>query len=913
MIISFHSPDATLAVAGGKGANLARLARAGFPVPDGFLVKTSAYQAFVEDCKLEAEIQQALKKAGIQPGAANNPLALQEASSTIRNAFSSHSLPSGLAEGLRTAYHDLGRPAVAVRSSATAEDLPEMSFAGQQDTFLNILGEDALLEAVVSCWSSLWTARAIGYRARNNISQDGLALAVVVQRMVHSQASGVLLTANPISGLRSQIVIDATLGLGEALVSGQVEPDQYIVNTPGQAPAIRSKTLGAKELAIHSQPGGGTTTVQVQASQQQALSDAAILELASLGLRVQAEYQGVPQDIEWAWADEKLYLLQSRPITSLYPLPEGMPPEPLTVMVSFGAAQGMLEPITPFGLNSLQRIVVGSSKALGIQNNVASQRAFLIAGERIFINVSPLLRNRIGRKLLKGALNIAETGSLPAVLALWDDPRLAPGKRTISPQTALRLLSHLIIPIAWRFVRTLIAPDYVRNISVQAMGNFVEQYRATMTQAHSLAERLEAITQVLTDTPHLMFKTAIPLFAPGMALLNAMLRLTRDLPEHHLAMEVTRGLPFNVTTEMDLFLWETAQRIRADRLALQLFLEQPAATLGKAYLQDSLPRAAQTAVHDFLQRYSMRGVGEIDIGRPRWGEDPTPVMQSLQSYLRITDPERAPDQVFERGAASAKAAVETLAAALHKTPGGWLKARILRGMARRVRALAGLRELPKFTAVRLMGLVRSALLDSGSELVAVGIFTRPDDIFYLTSSELHQLSIQPPSPSPITQLPDYPAIIAERRQRLEREKLRRQVPHVLVSDGRAFYERFAPAGETGSDGTQTIQGSPVSAGVVEGLVRVVLDPFHANLQPGEILVCPGTDPGWTPLFLAAGGLVMEVGGLITHGSVIAREYGIPAVVGVTHATQRLQTGQHIRVDGTTGKITLLGKSAAESS
>jgi phosphohistidine swiveling domain-containing protein len=905
MIIPLSSHNVTLATAGGKGINLARLSRAGFTVPDGFLVSTEAYRAYVSSNHLEAHIQQALEDFAILSDTANDPLALQEASTTIRNAFSTHILQPGLAEALRQAYRDLGKPAVAVRSSATAEDLPEMSFAGQQDTFLNILGEDALLVAVLSCWSSLWTARAIGYRARNGISQRDLALAVVVQRMVYSQASGVLFTANPISGLRSETVIDASLGLGEALVSGQVEPDQYVVNTAAETPIILSKTLGAKSLAIHSKPGGGTTTVQIAASQQQAIPDAAILELARLGMCVQAEYQGAPQDIEWAWADEKLYLLQSRPVTSLYPLPEGMPAEPLTVMVSFGAAQGMLEPMTPFGNDGIQALVVGAARVLGNETSIESQRAFFSAGERIFINVSALLRNRIGRSVLKGALNIAEAGSLPAVFSVWDDPRLAPGKRAIGPKTAMRLLLNLLIPTAGRFVRTLVSPDYVRKISIQAMGTYVERFEAEFADAHTQSERLDIFDRLMKDTPRLMIKIAIPLFAPGLAMLNAMLRLTRDLPERGLAMEVTRGLPYNVTTEMDLKLWEAAQRIDADRLALQLFLEQPAAALARSYLQDRLPHAAQTAIHDFLQHYSMRGVGEIDIGRPRWGEDPTSVIQSLQSYLRINDPERAPDQVFARGAASAEEAVETLASALHRTPGGWLKAHLLRAMAYRVRGLAGLRELPKFTAVRLMGLLRSALLESGHELVEAGTLNQPDDIFFLQLSELKQLSGQPPDSASVAQSPNYSTTIAQRRQRLERERLRRQIPHVLISDGRAFYEGFVPSGENDTEPENSIQGSPVSAGVVEGPVRVVLDPFHAELHPGEILVCPGTDPAWTPLFLAAGGLVMEVGGLMTHGSVVAREYGIPAVVGVSQATQRLKTGMYIRVDGTSGRIKIL--------
>jgi pyruvate,water dikinase len=315
-LLPFDHPAISIENAGGKGANLARLAQAGYAVPGGFIVSTAAYQEFVQANQLEPRL---LARLADLPA---DPAALEAASRDIRAWFAAGSLPEALAGALRQAYAALGQPAVAVRSSATAEDLPELSFAGQQDTYLNVTGEAALLAAVLRCWGSLWTARAIGYRQRNGLPQAGLALAVVVQQMIQSEVSGVLFTANPLSGLRSELVIDATFGLGEALVSGQVEPDHYVV---GQAdgPRILSKTLGAKALAIRSQPGGGVTAVGGdvgQAGQTQALPDEQILALAEMGWRVQDEY-GFPQDIEWAWADGKLYLLQSRPITSLFPVP----------------------------------------------------------------------------------------------------------------------------------------------------------------------------------------------------------------------------------------------------------------------------------------------------------------------------------------------------------------------------------------------------------------------------------------------------------------------------------------------------------------------------------------------------------------------------------------------------------------
>ena len=288
----------------------------------------------------------------------------------------------------------------------------------------------------------------------------------------------------------------------------------------------------------------------------------------------------------------------------------------------------------------------------------------------------------------------------------------------------------------------------------------------------------------------------------------------------------------------------------------------------------------------------MRGVGEIDLGQPRWREDPTSVMHTLQSYLQI-EPKFAPDVLFEKGARAAEEAIERRATQARLQRGGRIKEKLVRGAARRVRLLMGARESPKFFAVRAMGIVRSVLLEVGEEFAAAGTIARPDDLFFLYITELEALSRR--------ESRDWKAFIAGRRLAYDRELRRRQVPRVLVSDGRAFYEVVGAETDTGD----SITGSPVSPGVAEGIVHVVLDPRGAQLAPGEILVCPGTDPAWTPLFMAAGGLVMEVGGMMTHGSVVAREYGIPAVVGVHQATLRLKDGQRIRVDGTTGRIAIL--------
>jgi pyruvate,water dikinase len=916
-ILPLDSPDAALANAGGKALNLARLARAGLPVPPGFIVATAAYQAFVAANDLQPCINDQLSMV-------NGQWSIDDAASAIRAQFAAAAIPADLANQILASYHALPpaftihhspftnspfSPPVAVRSSATAEDLPDLSFAGQQDTLLNVVGDQALLEAVVACWSSLWTARAIAYRQRNGIAHDDVALAVVVQAMVESEASGVLFTANPLTGKRSEAVIDATLGLGEALVSGQVEPDQIVVDA--RAGRIVAKRLGAKALAIHGAAGGGVTTVQQDAAARQALPDAAILELARLGKQVEQElYAGLPQDIEWAWASGQLTLLQSRAITSLYPLPAGMPAEPLQVLFSLNHVQGMLDPFTPLGQDALARAYVTLATLFGRHYRPQTQRELATAGERLYINITPALRHARGRTLLAGIFSAIEPGAGQAIAGVLDDPRLAVARSGLSPQAAASL-ARLLSVMGRRVAAAMRQPHAQRADLQRRIDAFIADIDARSRLANTLAERL-ALWQVI----YAEFAGRISLWLgpPAVAGIASFIQLrrlaVRATGSDQLALEAARGLPGNVTTEMDLVLWTVAQVIQADPESAQRFASEDASSLAAAYQARTLPPPAQAALMAFMDRYGMRGLAEIDVGRPRWREDPAHVMQVVQSYVRIDDPDLAPDAVFRRGSIAAEAAIERLAAAM-PNPAQEQLARLL---ASRMRALAGLRETPKFTIIRVLGVVRRMLLQSGAELAAAGVLARPEDIFFLRFEELEAMATAVPDgvePSggavdqdrlkPGLQAAVWQALAAERRKTYERERLRRQVPRILLSDGTAFHEGL---GADNDDGALT--GSPVSPGVVEGIVHVVFDPRDAQLAPGEILVCPGTDPSWTPLFLAAGGLVMEVGGLMTHGSVVAREYGIPAVVGVHEATRRLQTGQRVQVDGTAGRVVVVG-------
>ena len=874
---------------GGKGLNLTKLIRAGLPVPGGFVVTTDGYDAFVRHLGITDWMAEETSKVDV-----SNPDDLTSLSRRIRTRFRAGSLPPELATQIRTAYGNLGRPRVAVRSSATAEDLPDQSFAGQQDTFLNVLGDDDLLAAVVDCFGSLWSARAIGYRARNGVDQSAVSLAVVVQEMVQSETSGVLFTANPLTGRRAESVIEATFGLGEPLVGGMVEPDHYVVDT--RTGRVLEAKVGAKTTVMHGLAAGGTETVQGDRTQR-ALADARIGALADLGERVAALY-GTPQDIEWAFADGQLFLLQARPITTLYPLPRTDGSEDLRVYISLGAVQGVLDPFTPLGQDVIKGLFAGICRIFKLEATIFDQPLVHSAGERLWIGVTAALRNPLGRRIFSKALPLVEPVVARSIRELMRDPRLPAG--AMRPSSLARA-APVLAGFLGSFLFAWLLPEAASRRAHASVEKVIALTKEQAQRAGTLSQRL-ALWEWLCH--RIMFPVAFPLFMPliavGYASLQALGRLTAklaagnpDLPPQ-LFMEVTRGLAHNATTEMDLQLWQVAQRIRADAQAYGAFSAASPESLARDFHGKRLPEAAQTALAEFLERYGMRGLAEIDVGRPRWREQPIALIRALQSYLSIRDAKAAPDAVFRRGQQAAREAEERLAAAAItglRTP---LADGLVHWLTRRVRTLAGLRENPKFLIIRLMDMARTALLASGQELVEAGVIQRADDLFFLHMKELKVLAMCTSG--------DWMRLVESRRAAYNHEMRRRMIPRLLLSDGTAIHGAPDDAADA-SEGT--IVGSGVSPGTVEGPVHVVFNPNDARLEPGEILVCPGTDPSWTPLFLAAGGLVMEVGGMMTHGSVVAREYGIPAVAGVDRATERLQSGQRVRVDGNSGRIQLI--------
>ncbi len=879
-----------LAVVGGKAGNLGELSRAGLPVPPGFCLTTDAYRQATEGAGLE-EIFDALEHT-----ASSDIATLSALAERARDAVLDVPIPPAIAEAVATEYARLGADVpVAVRSSATAEDLPFASFAGQQDTYLNVVGRDDVLDAVRRCWASLWTERAVVYRATQGIDNRTVRLAVVVQHMVDASVAGVLFTANPVTGRRREAVIDASPGLGEAVVSGAVNPDHFVVDSSREV--ILDRRLGDKRLAIRSVPGGGTERVELDADQDEAcVTDEQLIALTRLGHQVE-EHFGSPQDTEWAIdAAGTLWLTQARPITTLYPLPakasdSGAPDPggPLRVYFSVNVAQGVFRPFTPAGIATFRQVGSGAARLFGfpVADPLAGPTPFAESGGRVFIDVTNVVRSRLGRAIMPKVLDVMEARSAAVFRALFDDPRLS-----ITEPSRRPFLRH-VGGVALRFhmpphlVGALLRPAHART-RVDRHGSELD-VRLAAPPGLTAAERLDWIETVLQTEFAPVAPRILPVAAAGFIALWLARRLLGANAHPGELQTVLRGVPHNVTTEMDLDLWNLATRLRSDADCVKAFSGHDVEALTQKFADGTLPTAAERELRTFLGRYGHRAVAEIDLGMPRWSDDPRHLLGVIANYLRMSPAETAkasPDELFAAGAAEAEAMIETLANRV-----GRLRGRVVRALLDRTRQLAGIRELPKYYFVRIIAAVRAELGTVGAELHRLGRIAELDDVYFLDYAQARAG----------LNGADFHDVVASARERYDAELRRRHVPRVVLSDG-TEPEAIASTSAVDSATNGALTGTPASAGTATGTARVILDPVGAQLEPGEILVCPSTDPGWTPLFLTAGGLVMEMGGANSHGAVVAREYGIPAVVGVANAVATIQTGTEITVNGTAGTV-----------
>jgi pyruvate,water dikinase len=844
-VLDLHETDRTqIALVGGKAAQLGELTRLeGVRVPPGFCVTTDAYRRIVADAPSLGDRLDRLARL-----APDDREGIRALSAEIRRVIEAVAIPDDLAAAITRALARLGaHDAYAVRSSATAEDLPTASFAGQQDSYLNVVGTAAVLEHVGRCWASLFTERAVTYRLRNGIDHRAVRMAVVVQRMVVPRAAGVLFTADPVTGNRKVASVEATSGLGEALVSGLVNADVYRVRD-GEVVATAPERQG-----------------------RPALTDAEAVRLARLGRRIEAHF-GRPQDIEWCLADDgELHVVQSRPITTLFPIPEAGDGEN-HVYVSVGHQQMMTDAMKPLGLSFWQ---------------MTTPRPMAEAGGRLFVDVTQILASPASRAsfvallgksdpLIEDALRaILDRGDfvrpLPDAGPAWTPPGGgAPGPIETDPGVVAALIAR-------------------GQASVAALERDI--------RGRSGAALLDFILADLQELRRLLFDPqGHQLIMAGMEAawwLNE--RLQAWLGETNAADALTQSVPDNVTSEMGLALLDVADAIRPHPEVVALLQRVEREGLDDGRFLDALRAVAGgaeacDALQAWLRRYGMRCAGEIDITRPRWAERPTTLVPTLLGNVRNFAPGEGRRR-FERGLQVARETERELLARLRALPDGEEKAEETKRMIDRVRTFAGYREYPKYGMVSRYLVYKRALLEEAGRLVRAGVLREVEDVFYLRFEELRDVVR--------TQRVDH-RLVRERREAF-RAYGALTPPRVLTSDGEMLSGSYRrddlPAG--------ALAGLPVSAGVVEGRARVVLDLAEADLEPGDILVTAYTDPSWTPLFVTVAGLVTEVGGLMTHGAVIAREYGLPAVVGVARATRLIRDGQRIRVHGAVGYVEIL--------
>lgn len=885
---------------GGKGNNLGAMTRAGIPVPPGYCVTTAAYDRFI------AALPEAQARfAALESLDGDDVDAARAAAAAMRAALEQLPIPQEVAAAIVKGWRALGSDLpLAVRSSATAEDLPGASFAGQQDTYLNIRGEAPLLDAVRRCWISLFTDRAVLYRAKNRFGHRSVRLSVVVQRLVDPEVSGILFTADPVSGHRGIISIDAGFGLGEALVSGLIAADLYQVDRrSGQIVTARP---GDKAFAIRSTPSGGTERQALSPAQRRAraLDDAQVLALARLGERVEAHYGGVPQDIEWCIAAGQIQLVQTRPITSLYPIPDSPAArDDLHIFASFGHVQMMLDPM-PKLARELWRYFfpVGKNGALRLTDPPTLSPAMPVAGSRLYIDATGVLRVKRARAILLAVLSHVYADMARGAAALCERPQF---RRSAGGWTGVAAAAARIVgPVLGRIPAVLLFQKPERG-AAQASGGFdtlQEQVRARICAQPTPAARVRRIPIELNS----IFAQVRPLLAQ---LLGAMIahrllaRLSRGRWADGVRDDVDgilRGLPGNVTTQMDLAVGDLTDRVRSQP-ALITLLQELATELhhegGWPAIRQRLHAAAGgpellAALDSFLQLYGVRGVGEIDVSRPRWRDDPSVLLRVITGGVAAGEA-GAHRRQHQGQVAQGEAAAARLSEAAGQGPAGPLRRLLVQRLCRVARSGLGLREHPKFMLVRILGAVRAEALAAAAVLVARGQLAAPEDVFHLGFTELAG-ALDDASVSLHRE-------VAARVEELRRDRTKKP-PFVISSDGET--PTLAAARTDLPQGA--LPGTAASSGVVEGVARVVRDPNREVLKAGEILVAPFTDPGWTPLFVHAIAVVTEVGGLMTHGAVVAREYGIPAVVSVAGAVDKIRTGQRIRVDGTRGFVQILG-------
>jgi pyruvate,water dikinase len=867
LILKLYNSEATLELVGGKGASLARMAAAGLPVPPGFHITTNAYSRFVDANGLNEEILSVAAQTG-----SDEPTAFERASAQILALFEKSTIPEDLAAQIEQSYNELGGddPPVAVRSSATAEDLPEMSFAGQMETYLNERGGAEVLAAVKRCWGSLWTARALSYRAQHGIPPENVSIAVVVQQLVPAEMAGILFTANPLTGARDQMMINAAWGLGEAIVGGQVTPDTIIIAK--QTGEVASQEIAVKEVMTVRVPGGTREEpVPAERRRQAALQPEQASELVRLGRQIEQLY-GQPMDIEWAICGHSIFILQARPITAL-PQPRAMLEWKLPRAGAQYARSSVIEllpnPLSPLfatlALPPWNETLAGLMRWLGFERRLASIFRLITINDYAYIEFG---------------------------LSAWQSARMLVTLLRIPPKLVRMLRSG----------RTRWADD-ARPHYANVIGEWAGRDLAATPSTDLLAGASEIVKAAASH--YVTIQTGILPVAmmSELAFTTVYNRLfkRKDDPAALTFLLGFDSAPIQAEKSLyDLASWARTQPELAaylERASTKEIAQAVASTSAPITdARDWRELAARLAQH--LERFG-HTIYDLDFASTVPADDPGPLLETLKYFL--SGQARSP---YERQEAAARARQQATEDTLARLKG--LRLRILRSLVSTAQRYAPLRE----DALADVGLgwpmLRRMVRELGRRMVAAGAIAQPDDVFCL---QLDEAQAAAAALDARREVGNYSGAVAERRATREIELSVTPPVALPIKDRTRFlgvdFTRWMPA-RTGQKAGKTITGIGASPGRVSGIARVIHGPdeFH-EMQPGDILVAKITTPAWTALFALASGVVTDVGGPLSHSSIVAREYHIPAVLGTGVATERLHSGQRISVDGDAGTVTLV--------
>ena len=863
-IISLDDPQVSIEQVGGKGASLARLVGAGLPVPEGFSITTAAYREFVAHNRLQPAILKAAAKADV-----SQPRSLESAGQEIQQTFLEAEIPPEVANVIVEAYASLPgtNPAVAVRSSATAEDLPEASFAGQQETYLNVSGAGDVLEATKKCWASLWTARALGYRARQNIDPDNVALAVVVQLLVNAEVAGILFTANPLTGARNQALISAAWGLGEAVVGGAVTPDSYVIDKQ-RSEVIEQQIADKQVMTVRTNGGTREKEVPENLRRVPVLSEKAALELSQLGVLIEGIYAR-PMDIEWAVADGEFAIVQARPITAL-PEPGIEPPSDWSMPDPKG--QYMRASIIDFLPDPL----------------------------------SPLFATMGVSELNQGLQRLVDR--------LIGHPEALPDD-TIITLNGYAYMSVKYTPKQWWLLLTRLVPAFPRMLRTQVKyWQEVElpAYRQTVARWHkkqpaelSPSELLQGAYEIFKAVAdHLTTLQASTLGAAGGAetLFTQVYQRLVKRPSDPPAPTFLLGFDSTpIRAEKELY--DLAQWIRESESLQQYLLATPIDDIIKDFESRQSPpeasagswQAWQARFQDYLQDYGY-SIYDLDFAKPLPMHDPTPILGALKMYLegKGRDPYERQQAQEQRRQAVLQEVRQRLGGfkrwAFKKTL-GWSQ------------DLVPLRE----DSIAEIGMgypvLKELLEEMGRRLVESQALEASEDIYWLKADEVRQAAQRLEH----DQTPRRMTEEVQGRKHLWQARKQATPPPQLPPKAKYLgmdWEQFLTGGG-GGDEDDLIHGVGASPGQVTAPARVLHGPQDFDeMRPGDVLVASITTPAWTPLFAMASAIVTDIGGPLSHGSIVAREYGIPAVLGTGSSTKRIKNGQLITVDGSAGTVAL---------